>query len=73
MENDLDLNEALEHIEHMLFHALTEKSISDRLDKAKSQQEVYTILKELPYFSLSMEEFRLGIEAIQRQNQETEH
>ena len=71
MENDL--NEALEHIEHTLFHALTEESISARLDKAESQQEVYTILKELPYFSLSMEEFRLGIEAIQRHNQNNEN
>jgi hypothetical protein len=49
----------IEEIEHLLLHALTEE------DSAKSQQEVYTILQELPYFELSMEEFQQGIRAMQ--------
>jgi hypothetical protein len=55
----------IEEIEHLLLHALTEESVAERLDTAKSQQEVYTILSELPYFELSMEEFQQGIRAMQ--------
>ena len=54
-----------EEIKHMLFHALTEESLAARLDEAKSQQEVYGILQELDYFTLTMEEFQQGIQAIQ--------
>lgn len=52
-------------IKHMLFHALTEESLEERLDQAKSQQEVYDILQELDYFTLTMEEFQQGITAMQ--------
>ena len=52
-------------IKHMLLHALTEDELTERLDKAKSQQEVYNILQELSYFTLTMEEFKQGIEALQ--------
>ena len=54
----------IEEIKHMLFHALTEESLEAKLDAAKSQQEVYGILQELDYFTLSMEEFQQGIKAI---------
>lgn len=54
-------------IKHMLFHALTEESLEARLDEAKSQQEVYEILQELDYFTLSMEEFQQGIKAMQEE------
>ena len=43
-----------EEIEHLLLHALTEATVTERLDVARSQQEVYAILSELPYFKLSM-------------------
>ena len=52
-------------IKHMLFHALTEESLEERLDQAKSQQEVYAILQELDYFTLTMEEFQQGIAVMQ--------
>ena len=52
-------------IKHMLFHALTEESLEERLDQAESQQEVYAILQELDYFTLTMEEFQQGIAAMQ--------
>ena len=52
-------------IKHMLFHALTEESLEERLDQAKSQQEVYAILQELDYFTLTIEEFQQGITAMQ--------
>ena len=55
----------IEEIKHMLFHALTEESLEAKLDAAKSQQEVYEILQELDYFTLSMEEFQQGIKAMQ--------
>ena len=55
----------IEEIKHMLFHALTEESLEAKLDAAKSQQEVYGILQELDYFTLSMEEFQQGIKAMQ--------
>ena len=55
----------LEEIEHLLLHALTEDAVADRLDTAASQQEVYNILHELPYFDLSMEDFLQGIRAMQ--------
>jgi hypothetical protein len=55
-------------IKHMLLHALTEDELVERLDKAKFQQEVYGILQELSYFTLTMEEFKQGIEA--QQNEE---
>mgnify|MGYP000261069226 FL=1 len=54
-----------EEIEHLLLHALTEDTVTERLDVARSQQEVYAILSELPYFKLSMEEFQQGIRAMQ--------
>ena len=38
-----------------------------RMDHVKSQEEAYRILQELPYFTLSMEEFRRGIAAIREQ------
>jgi len=56
-----------EEIKHMLFHALTEESLEAKLDAAKSQQEVYGILQELDYFTLSMEEFQQGIKAMQNE------
>lgn len=59
----------IEEIKHMLLHALTEESTGESLDRAKSQQEVYEILRKLPYFSLSMEEFQQGIQAL-REEQE---
>ena len=59
----------IEEIKHMLLHALTEESTGGSLDRAKSQQEVYEILRKLPYFSLSMEEFQQGIQAL-REEQE---
>ncbi len=52
-------------IKHMLFHALTEESLEERLDQAKSQQEVYAILQELDYFTLTLEEFQQGVTAMQ--------
>ncbi len=52
-------------IEHMLMHALTEDSLAERIEQAASQLEVYNIMKELPYFDLSMEEFQAGIKALQ--------
>ena len=57
-------------IKHMLFHALTEETLAERLDNAKSQQEVYGILQELDYFTLSVEEFQQGIAAIQADSAE---
>ena len=57
----------IEEIKHMLFHALTEESLEARLDQAKSQQEVYGILQELTYFTLTMEQFQQGIEAMQNE------
>lgn len=59
----------IEEIKHMLLHALTEESTGESLDRAKSQREVYEILRKLPYFSLSMEEFQQGIQAL-REEQE---
>ncbi len=52
-------------IEHMLMHALTEDSLAGRIDQAASQLEVYNLMKELPYFDLSLEEFQAGIKALQ--------
>lgn len=60
----------IEEIKHMLLHALTEESTGGSLDRAKSQQEVYEILRKLPYFFLSMEEFQQGIQAL-REEQES--
>ena len=57
----------IEEIKHMLFHALTEESLEAKLDAEKSQQEVYGILQELDYFTLSMEEFQQGIKAMQNE------
>lgn len=48
----------MEEITHMLLHALTEETLGGRMDHVKSQEEAYRILQELPYFTLSMEEFR---------------
>ncbi len=61
---------AVEEITHMLLHALTEDGIGEQLDAARSQQEVYDVLKTLPYFTLSMDEFRIGIEALRQQQAE---
>ena len=57
----------IEEIKHMLLHALTEDSLAERLDKAKSQQQVYHLMQELSYFTLTMEEFKQGIEALQKE------
>ncbi|SEH37890.1 hypothetical protein [Selenomonas sp. KH1T6] len=60
----------IEEIEHMLMHALTEDSIAERIEQAVSQQEVYDLMKELPYFDLSLEEFQAGIIALQSKDAE---
>ena len=60
----------LAEIEHMLLHALTEESVGEKLDGAKSQQEVYEALQTLPYFTLTMEEFQQGIMALKDQQAE---
>lgn len=60
----------LEEIKHMLLHALTEDSVAEKLDGAKSQQEVYKILQSLPYFTLSMQEFQQGILALKDEQAE---
>ena len=52
-------------IKHMLMHALTEDSLAERIEQAVSQMEVYDLMKELPYFDLSLEEFQAGIMALQ--------
>ena len=52
-------------IEHRLMHALTEESLEERIEQAASQMEVYSLMKELPYFDLSLEEFQAGIRALQ--------
>ena len=57
----------LDEITHVLLHALTEESVADRLDAARSQQEVYAILQELSYFTISMEEFQRGIAALKEE------
>lgn len=57
----------MEEITHMLLHALTEETLGGRMDHVKSQEEAYRILQELPYFTLSMEEFRRGIAVIREQ------
>lgn len=59
----------LGEIKHMLLHALTEDSVAERLDAAKSQQEVYAILQELSYFTISMEEFQHGITALKEEQE----
>ncbi len=60
----------IEEIEHMLMHALTEDSIAERIEQAVSQLEVYDLMKELPYFDLSLEEFQAGIIALQSKDAE---
>ena len=60
----------LAEIEQMLLHALTEESVGEQLDGAKSQQEVYEALQTLPYFTLTMEEFQQGIMALKDQQAE---
>lgn len=60
-------------IKHMLLHALTEDSIAAKIDAAKSQQEVYSVLQELSYFTLSMEEFSAGIAALRDETVADEH
>lgn len=57
-------------IEHMLMHALTEESLEERIEQAASQMEVYSLMKELPYFDLSLEEFQVGIRALQSSEEE---
>lgn len=69
-ENYSEEQKAVEEITHILLHALTEESVGEKLDGAKSQQEVYEALKTLPYFKLTMEEFRIGIEALRQQQSE---
>lgn len=54
----------------MLMHALTEDSLAGRIDQAASQLEVYNLMKELPYFDLSLDEFRAGIKAMQSSDAE---
>ncbi len=53
-----------EEAAHMLMHALSEESVQEQLDTAKSQQEVYKILQSVDYFTLSMDEFRSGIQLL---------
>ncbi|MGN0949615.1 MAG: hypothetical protein ACI4OH_02580 [Mitsuokella sp.] len=69
-ENYSEEQRAIEEITHILLHALTEESIGEKLDGAKSQQEVYEALKTLPYFKLTMDEFKIGIEALRQQQAE---
>ena len=54
----------------MLFHALTEEALVERIEQASSQQEVYDILGELSYFDLTMEEFQSGIKQLQSRQEE---
>ncbi len=61
---------ALDQITHILLHALTEDGIGEKLEAAKSQQDVYKALQTLPYFKLTFEEFRIGIEALRQQQAE---
>ncbi len=61
------MQRSLEEITHMLFHALTEETLGARLDGARSQTEVYEVLKTLDYFDLSLEEFAAGIRAMQEE------
>ncbi|MGN8836329.1 hypothetical protein ACTNCI_05035 [Mitsuokella jalaludinii] len=61
---------ALDQITHILLHALTEDGIGEKLESAKSQQDVYKALQTLPYFKLTFEEFRIGIEALRQQQAE---
>ena len=60
----------LAEIKHILLHALTDESAGAKLDQAKSQQEVFAILKELPYFTITMEEFQRGIAALKDEQKE---
>lgn len=53
-----------EEAAHLLLHALSEESVQQELDAAKSQQEVYAILQQVEYFTLTMEEFQSGIELL---------
>lgn len=55
----------IEEIKHMLMHALTEETLEESMEQAASQLEAYNLMKELPYFDLTIEEFRAGIEALQ--------
>lgn len=61
---------ALDQITHVLLHALTEDGIGEKLEAARSQQDVYEALQTLPYFKLTFEEFRIGIEALRQQQAE---
>ncbi len=61
---------ALDQITHILLHALTEDGIGEKLEAARSQQDVYEALQTLPYFKLTFEEFRIGIEALRQQQAE---
>lgn len=55
---------AIEHITHVLMHALSEEEIAGELDQATSQREAYDVLCQLDYFKLSFEEFQLGISVL---------
>ena len=57
--------ERLAEIEHLLVHALSEDSVAAELEAARSQQEAYAVLQQLPYFDLTMEEFQAGLKALQ--------
>jgi len=59
----------IEEITHMLMHALTEESIEQDLEKVKSQQDAYKLLQTLPYFDLTIEEFKAGIMDMQSQQE----
>ena len=61
---------ALDQITHILLHALTEDGIGEKLEAAKSQQGVYKALQTLPYFKLTIDEFRIGIKALRQQQAE---
>ena len=49
---------------------LNEDGIGEKLEAAKSQQDVYKALQTLPYFKLTIDEFRIGIEALRQQQAE---
>lgn len=69
-ENHTEEQRAIEEITHILLHGLTEDGIGEKLAAARSQQEAYEVLKTLPYFTLSMDEFRLGIDVLRQEQNE---
>ena len=71
--HDHDGAESISEEQHALAqitHILTEDGIGEKLEAAKSQQGVYKALQTLPYFKLTIDEFRIGIEALRQQQAE---